>query len=303
MSYTVFLGTPCIDEYYEIAEWPQMGAKFACVPKGQSAGGMIANAACVMAGYGEKVYSFCGLSKGPDTDFLFADFARNHVDTSQIILREEGTDAKCLIFQTETDRSIAVVAGDPWQIVPNEEQKAFLKGAAYLYTTLSAANDYADPLPLFNEMKEAGVRLVFDNEVTAYRKGWEDYVRNSYIVSMNEHALRTFAEGSTNEELEAKLLDLGTEIIVETLGAQGCKVLTREGSFAVPAYEVPVKDTTGAGDTFNTSFLFALKQGRELKEAAEFATAAANRAITLQGARSGIAASEEVLAFRKEYGR
>ncbi|MCR5138077.1 MAG: carbohydrate kinase family protein [Oscillospiraceae bacterium] len=60
-------------------------------------------------------------------------------------------------------------------------------------------------------------------------------------------------------------------------------------------------DTTGAGDTFNSSFVYALSQGAELKDASEFATAAADIAIMSEGPRTGVNSAERVFRFMDKH--
>lgn len=59
--------------------------------------------------------------------------------------------------------------------------------------------------------------------------------------------------------------------VAVTLGSKG--VVCREGQ--VPAFEVEVKDTTGAGDVFHGAFALALAEGTEEVESLRFAAAVA----------------------------
>ncbi|MFK8162647.1 MAG: carbohydrate kinase family protein [Lewinella sp.] len=54
-----------------------------------------------------------------------------------------------------------------------------------------------------------------------------------------------------------KIMDLGAHLVCLTLGEEGCFVMHAEGEFYLPAREVEVKDTTGAGDAFWSGFLAA----------------------------------------------
>lgn len=46
-------------------------------------------------------------------------------------------------------------------------------------------------------------------------------------------------------------------------------------------------DTTGAGDSFAAGFVYALSEGKSLKECAEFANACGAKAVQSVGLRSG----------------
>ncbi|NIO69687.1 MAG: carbohydrate kinase, partial [Anaerolineae bacterium] len=54
------------------------------------------------------------------------------------------------------------------------------------------------------------------------------------------------------------LLEMGPEIVVITLGAEGCLCLWEDQVIHVPGFRVDVVDTTGAGDAFHGAFLYGL---------------------------------------------
>jgi ribokinase len=51
---------------------------------------------------------------------------------------------------------------------------------------------------------------------------------------------------------------------------------------------ITVVDTTGAGDTFNGALGFAISEGYKLKEAIQFANAAASLSVEKLGAQQGM---------------
>ena len=57
----------------------------------------------------------------------------------------------------------------------------------------------------------------------------------------------------------------------------------RRSTYIVPAIEVEVTDTTGAGDAFNSGFAVALAEGRDLVEAVRFGVACGGIACTRLG--------------------
>ena len=90
--------------------------------------------------------------------------------------------------------------------------------------------------------------------------------------------------------------------LVYTKGSRGCSVYAGDGEpIHVPGYKVKAVDTTGAGDTFNASFLYGVSRGWTLRECAEFANAAAARAIGFMGARGGVATAAAVEQFKEQF--
>jgi pseudouridine kinase len=77
-----------------------------------------------------------------------------------------------------------------------------------------------------------------------------------------------------------KLVSMGVEIAIVTLGATGLVYATSEESGHVPAIEVEVVDLTGAGDALTAAVVFGLLNGFPVDEAVRLGTSAA--ALTLR---------------------
>jgi sugar/nucleoside kinase (ribokinase family) len=95
-------------------------------------------------------------------------------------------------------------------------------------------------------------------------------------------------EAAGVREAALSLLGGGARTVVVKLGAQGSAVYGAGGDVTVPAFDVTVVDTTGAGDCFAGAFLAALERGLPHPEAARFANAAAALSIRRLGATAGL---------------
>lgn len=84
--------------------------------------------------------------------------------------------------------------------------------------------------------------------------------------------------------------------VAATLGAGGSVCHTGREAIHTPALEVRPVDTTGAGDTFAGVLAASLAAGRDLREAARFATVAGSLACTRAGAQSSQPAWAEIEA-------
>lgn len=69
-------------------------------------------------------------------------------------------------------------------------------------------------------------------------------------------------------EVATHFLALGAKEVCVTLGAEGCYVANEKSVYHLPARQIKVKDTTGAGDAFWAGFLTAWLDGGSLKERA-----------------------------------
>ncbi|RKQ91581.1 ribokinase [Solirubrobacter pauli] len=102
--------------------------------------------------------------------------------------------------------------------------------------------------------------------------------------------------GEDEPEAAARALVAATgAAVLITLGARGALLLEPGGEPArLPATEVDVVDTTGAGDTVNGALAAELAAGRSLREAADFALKAAALSTTKPGARGGMPTRADV---------
>ncbi len=97
--------------------------------------------------------------------------------------------------------------------------------------------------------------------------------------------------------LAAALRERGPGTVILKLGDQGSYVADSKGGHLFPAFEVDVRDTTAAGDTFNAGLAVALAEDRPMEEAVRFANAAAAISVTRMGAQASAPGRTEVLAF------
>lgn len=98
--------------------------------------------------------------------------------------------------------------------------------------------------------------------------------------------------GGPADEVRAHALALAARTgapVVVTLGGAGVLLAGPDGAVrAIPAATARVRDTTGAGDTFNGVLATALAAGREIADAAVTAALAASLSVSVAGARAGM---------------
>ena len=90
---------------------------------------------------------------------------------------------------------------------------------------------------------------------------------------------------------------MGVKDVIITLGSKGSLVCSKGKHEFVPAIKVNAVDATAAGDTFCGAVCVALSQGKDLKEAAAFATKAASLTVQKMGAQDSIPSITEINMF------
>jgi len=120
-------------------------------------------------------------------------------------------------------------------------------------------------------------------------------------VSEEEMTFLTGLEG-LDQGIHA-LWELGPAVVAVTRGPMGCTVCNGEAVFDLPAFRVPVLDTTGCGDAFVAATLVRVHESgeditdlseSELHEIFRFANATAALTATAAGAIPALPSREEV---------
>lgn len=111
------------------------------------------------------------------------------------------------------------------------------------------------------------------------------------------------------ERAAAALIDAGPHTVFLTLGGDGATVVSdatsagKRVACSAPAFDVPVEDTTGAGDAFTAGVLARYEPGMtadELRDVIRYANAAGALATTATG---GMAALPDAAAVRALYSK
>jgi sugar/nucleoside kinase (ribokinase family) len=153
--------------------------------------------------------------------------------------------------------------------------------------------------------REAGLTTSLDTGWDS-RGQWMEVLRPCLhhldMLFVNEDEARMLSGCSGVAEAAAVFRAEGAGTVVVKLGGAGCAVFDDSGEIRAPGIEVPVVDTTGAGDSFAGGFLAALHYGKHLADAARFANAVG--ALSVQGLGSvrglrDLAGTEEFLSSLK----
>jgi sulfofructose kinase len=118
-----------------------------------------------------------------------------------------------------------------------------------------------------------------------------------YLIAAEEFALGFTGADNTRDAVMALAGRFPQAVVGVTLGPRGAIFAAEGGLVESPAFDVPVRDTTGAGDVFHGAFIFGVLDGWDLETTTRFAHAAAAMKCREPGARTGIPRLEEIQRF------
>lgn len=231
--------------------------------------------------------------------YCLEDFKRYNVDTSRLIIDNGKTTALsiCLAEKSTKGRSFIGVLGTKRELETGDIPENYIRSAKYLHLCqMIPATIHGAKLA-----SKYGIKVVFDGDI--YDKSIADNMSLINIFIASEIFYKDMFNDPDLRYLEKNCFSLqqrGPEIVVITLGPDGCSGVYGNTFFRSPGFKVDVTDTTGAGDVFHGAFIYGLLNEYDIEYTARFANAVAAIKCTRQGGRAGIPCFETVSRFLKD---
>ena len=221
-------------------------------------------------------------------------------------LAEEGVDVAAVARLDDVATGVAVIVVDE----RGENQIAVASGANAELDgdeVVAALAQLTGPQGVVLLSHEVPVAAVVAGIEAARRAGWMAVLNpaparelpddvGGVVLTPNADEARVLAVEADVEAAARALAGRTGAPVLITLGADGTLLLDGDHVERLPAPQVDVVDTTGAGDTVNGALAAELAAGRPLREAVRFALTAAALSTRAEGARAGMPRRDEVLA-------
>ena len=293
----VGLGQNSVDQLAVVAEFPRGNTKhrieqFARLPGGQVASAMVC---CARLGWRARYVGRFG-------DDELGRFGLASLD-------EEGVDASAAQTVAGRTRSAIVLvdgrSGDRTVLWDRDPALALRPGDIADEVWHSGrvlhvdCEDIAAATGAARAARAGGALTVID--VEAVLPGVPALLRHiDVIVASEGFPEKLTGHKDTGSALAAMAREYSPAVACVTLGAAGSLAMCQGREFRTPAFDVPVVDSTGAGDAFRGGFIAGyLQAGAEadVSDVLTFATAVAAIKCRLLGARAGLPRRADVEQF------
>ena len=257
----VGIGTPYYDMVINVSKMPGLDGAAGANEAFYQGGGKVATAMAAAARLGRSAGMMAKVGENHRGQFIINDFRYNGVDTSAIIVDAPGTSSPfCLSLSEEEHKTRIFIGkeGTAGELLPEEIDYEYLGKAKYLH--LENGRPASAAAALF--AREHGIVTVMDAD--NYQEGIVKLLPCLDVFIASEFFYRDMFGNLPYEEGCRKLLEAGPSTAIVTLGSRGSVGMTaQDGFFRTESFQVPVRDTTGAGDVFHGACIVGLLEGME----------------------------------------
>lgn len=265
-------------------------------------GGKGANAAVAAARAGAEV-RYCGAIGNDDTGAeALAELHAEGIDIADVaVLDGVATGTALIVVDAQGENQIAVGAGANAAVTPEVVRGAVARAAGWAGCLLVSTEIPADAVvAAIVAAAEHGICCVLNSAPVLAELA--EVLPLGPIVTPNASELEDlhllFGERGRRSvaEMATGMSTLTKAPVVVTLGGDGVFILEPGGrETRIPAGSVSqVRDTTGAGDTFNGVFAATLAGGASVLDASARGVAAASLSVAAVGARGGMPRGEHI---------
>ena len=283
MARVLGIGIATLDWVQVLEQYPPIDSEIRAQQQFLWRGGNATNSLVVLSQLGEQCSWLGTLADDVFAELICADLDRNQVDYSHCPrIQHAVSPASHILLCSESDSRNIVHYRDLRELEIDE--CISLDFSAWDWIHIEGRN-VQTTLTLMSHLQQKYPDVIVSLEIEKPRQGIEqlyDYADHllfgrQYVSSQGFSSVRPFLE-----QLQASLTS--PKDIVCAWGEQGAMALSIENEyFEVPALDVTVVDTRGAGDVFNAAYIHARINGEGLQQSVEQACLLAGKKCAQQG--------------------
>jgi ribokinase len=275
----VVVGSANADLHLNLDNLPEAGETVLAGEVQWLPGGKGANQAAAAARLGAHVMLIAAVGDDAASSIALAGLAESGVALDGVRRAAEPTGVAVVCVDQAGENQIVVAPGANATLSPTDVALLPVCSAVLVSLEIPTATAAA----ALARSRVAGALTVLNAApATAVKR---DLLKGVDILVANEGEAAALAGAQGHGDLGGLAADVGTTVVA-TSGAGGVWAVTPAGErHHVPAHPTTVVDTVGAGDCFSAALTVAVVEGRGLRDALTFATAAAALKVARPGAR------------------
>jgi sulfofructose kinase len=296
----VGVGLNATDTVIPLKQFPAAGSKVEFQTSTILPGGQVATTMVACQSWGMRTRYVGKVGEDEAARLHRNEFARLGVE-AQLVTVPGGISPQSLILVDGTgERTVLCRRDEALCLQPHELSRDWVVQARALHLD---GHDTAAATLAAVWAREAGIPVIADLD-EIYPEVDALLEKIDYLIVSRDFPCRLMQTNNLEAALQSMQARYGSRLTAATLGQDGVVAWDGQQLHHSPAYQVPVVDTTGAGDIFHAGFIYALLQDWPLSQQLDFACAAAALNCTAVGARGAIApvsAIEDLMRIGTRY--
>ncbi|WP_136605717.1 carbohydrate kinase family protein [Paenibacillus dokdonensis] len=266
-------------------------------------GGGAALFSLALAKLGVKV-AFHGVLGEDDFGTLIRNqFSHYGIDTRFIRTSSMNNTGISIAINPENDRSFITYQGTNAELSLDQlDMESASLGRHVHLTGYRGKENHPQYVAMARKLKALGLTTSIDvgwDDTGEWYAGIFELIREVDISFMNETEAEHYTGCSAAKDCIRELSQHSRHVVLK-LGAEGAvaaiagKVNYRSG------FQVPVKDTTGAGDSFNAGYIYGFLTGKPAEECLLYANACGAMSVSAYGGSTGVPDGAALMEFVTE---
>jgi len=291
------IGINAVDTIIELPRFPSPDEKMKIASARVHAGGQVASAIVACATWGLKTRYAGKVGDDAFGELHRQEFERAGVEAHLIVVGNCASQSSYVLVNQQTgERTILWQRNARQALQPGDIRKEWATNARLLLVDGHDTRVGAFPARWAREA-EVPVLAGVDN----IYPGIEELLQvTDYPVTSRKFPERLTGKRDLLKALPVIRQRFGSRIVAATLGKEGVLAWEGKSFWYCPAYEVAVRDTTGAGDVFHAAFTYGILQDWPLRRTLDFGCAAAALNCMATGARGGIKSVAGIESLQKK---
>lgn len=291
------MGAVTWDRFLVVPRYPGPEEKVRAIRAEECAGGVVATALMALQRWGLTCRLATTLGFDPDSRRILERLEREGIILDAVQRREDVECRSATILVDNRNGHRTMISGP--EAFPSILSRPFpenlFEGARVLHLDTNVDEGCVE---LARKAKAAGLFVTLDAERPANSS--LDLMRLcDYTIATIDFAQQVTGEEKGNRAAYALSLQAKTPVVV-TDGPRGCYYASEQISVHQPAYEVPVVDSTGAGDVFHAAFIYGLLAAWDIRKVLRFAAWAGAYACRELGGQKGVPSLDAVHDFIRQ---
>ena len=284
------VGLNATDTVIPLTVYPPQGSKVEFSNLTVLPGGQVATAVVACQQWGLATRYVGSLGDDSAAALHHNAFAQTGVEARIIPVTDCASRQSLILVDADGERTVLWRRDHRLDLRPSDLQKEWITRARALHldgydtaaATLAATWARAAGIPVIADLDELypGIDALMENI--------------DYLIVSRDFPCRLMDEPDLERALQRMQSRYGCRLTAATLGQEGVLAWDGKRLHHAAAFQVPVLDSTGAGDLFHAGFIFGLLQGWPLSRQLDFACAAAALNCMAVGARGGIESRETI---------